>query len=349
MTRHRYSGPARIAARLALALLACLSVMAPMMPARGANSAVILIYHRFGENDLAITNIRLEQFEAHIAELTSGPYTVLGLPEIVDRLKSGEALPDRTVAITIDDAYRSVFDAGFPRLRAANLPFTLFVSTAPLDLASGGYMSWDEVRVLARAGVAIGNHTTSHLHMNGVAAAQNESEISHANQRFADELGAAPRLFAYPFGEYSKVIRDLVAVSGFDAAVAQFSGVANPGSDLYALPRFALNERYGDIDRFRLIVNALPIPVMDIMPSNPVLGPNPPAFGFTLTEDIRALGALQCFPSHMGAAARVERLGPRRIEIRFDQAFPQGRNRINCTMPGPDGRWRWLGAFFFVP
>ncbi len=319
------------------------------MPARGANSAVILIYHRFGENELALTNIRIEQFEAHIAELTSGPYTVLGLPEIAARLKSGETLPDRTVAITIDDAYQSVVDAAFPRLRAANLPFTLFVSTGPLDLASGGYMSWDELRMLAREGVTIGNHTTSHLHMNGVGAAQNESEISGANQRFADELGAAPRLFAYPFGEYSNATRDLVAGAGFDAAVAQFSGVAYPGSDLYALPRFALNEQYGDMGRFRLIVNALPLPAMDIMPSNPVLGSNPPAFGFTVTEDLAALGALQCFPSHMREAARVERLGPRRIEIRFDQAFPRGRSRINCTMPGPDGRWRWLGAFFFVP
>ena len=323
--------------------------MAPMMPARAADSAVILIYHRFGENELPLTNIRIEQFEAHIAELTSGPYTVLGLPEIVARLKSGEALPDRTVAITIDDAYRSVFDAAFPRLRVANLPFTVFVSTDPVDLARGGYMSWDQVRVLAREGVAIGNHSTSHLHMIGVGAAQNESEISGATQRFVDELGAAPRLFAYPYGEYGKAIRDLVAASGFDAAVAQFSGVAYPGSDLYALPRFALNEQYGDMDRFRLIVNALPLPATDIMPSDPVLGPNPPAFGFTVTEDFEALGALQCFPSHMGEAARVERLGPRRIEIRFDQAFPRGRNRINCTMPGPDGRWRWLGAPFFVP
>ncbi len=72
----------------------------------GGASAVILIYHRFGEDKFPSTNTRLVQFEAHITELTSGPYTVLPLPQVVDALLAGTPLPDRTVAIYIDDAYR---------------------------------------------------------------------------------------------------------------------------------------------------------------------------------------------------------------------------------------------------
>jgi hypothetical protein len=41
-------------------------------------------------------------------------------------------------------------------------------------------------------------------------------------------------------------------------------------------------------------------------------------------------------------------LGPR-AEVRFPGPLPSGRARVNCTMPGPDGRWRWFGKQFLVP
>lgn len=313
-----------------------------------ADSAVILIYHRFGEGALPSTNIRIDQFESHIAELTSGAYTVLGLGEIVAALKSGTPLPDRTVAITIDDAYASVYQEAFPRLQAAGLPFTLFVSTGPVDDGQQGYAAWSHLREMAAAGVTIGNHTVSHAHMLEAGADANVAEITGAGRRIEDELGQAPTLFAYPFGEYSLEIRGLVGAQGFEAAVAQFSAVAWSGGDLLAMPRFALNEKYGDMERFRLIVNALPLPVKDVTPADPLLATNPPAFGFTVSGDIPGLGALQCFPSHLGAAAAIDRLGTARFEVRFGRPLPRGRSRINCTMLGPNGRWRWFGAPFFV-
>ena len=73
------------------------------------NGAAVIMYHRFGEALYPSTNIRLEQFEAHIAELTSGPYTVLPLPEIVAALAEGRALPERSVGISIDDAFLSIY------------------------------------------------------------------------------------------------------------------------------------------------------------------------------------------------------------------------------------------------
>src|SRR3546814_19731197 len=73
------------------------------------SGAVLLMYHRFGEDDLPSTSIRLSQFEAHLAELTSGRYRVMALPEIVARLRAGQPLPQRAVAITIDDAALSVY------------------------------------------------------------------------------------------------------------------------------------------------------------------------------------------------------------------------------------------------
>jgi peptidoglycan/xylan/chitin deacetylase (PgdA/CDA1 family) len=349
--RYRSSDGSRKAPRAALALVAVgLAVAVGPEAARAAESAVIFMYHRFGEQAYPTTSIRLDQFEAQIAELKSGRYKVLQLPEIVAALRDRKPLPDYAVALSVDDAYASVYSRAWPRLKAAGLPFTLFVATDAIDQKNADMMSWDQIRTLARDGVTIGAHSASHLHMAANDAAKNRADIERSNARFRAELGAVPAIFAYPYGETSRAVSALVAEMGYRAAFGQHSGVIGPQSDMFYLPRFALNEHYGTIDRFRLAARALPLPVSDVAPADPLLGPrnNPPAFGFTVAADIaRDAGRIACYSSIDGRA-RVERLGERRIEVRMMRPFPPGRGRVNCTLPGPDGRWRWFGTQFYV-
>ncbi len=312
-------------------------------------SAVAIMYHRFGEDAHPSTNTTLEQFEAHLAALTSGKYNVLPLADIATALRTGKPLPDRAVAITIDDAYRSVYTEAWPRLRETGLPFTLFVATAPVEQGLPGFMTWDEVRELRDAGVAIGAHAHTHAHLAKGTVANAKAEIDTSAAILKRELGAVPPLFAYPFGETSAAVAALVRAKGFSAAFGQHSGVMAPGQSPYYLPRFALNETYGGMDRLTMILNALPVPVAGIVPADPLITPdaNPPAFGFTVDRSVGSLSRLACYHSRSGAAT-IERLGALRIEVRFADAFPAGRSRINCTMPGPDGRWRWLGMQYYV-
>lgn len=311
-----------------------------------ADSAVILMYHRFGDSEYPATNIRIEQFEAHIAELRNGSYSVLPVPEILARVKSGEPLPDRTIGITIDDAFRSVYEEAFPRLKRAGLPFTLFVATEPIDHGLPDFMTWDQVREMRDAGVTIAGHSHSHLHMVAAGLAASRQDIQESSRRFKAELGFVPRLFAYPFGEASLEMMKMARDSGAEFAFGQNSAVLNRTSNPHLLPRFPFNEAYGDLDRFRLIANALPLPVRDIAPADPLLHDNPPAFGFTVADEIETLDSLSCYYSGQGGA-RIEKLGPRRVEVRFKEQFPPGRSRVNCTLPGPDGRWRWFGVQFY--
>ena len=317
---------------------------------QSGQSAVVFVYHRFGEGRYPSTNIRLEQFEEQIAELTAGGHTALPLARIVEAVRSGTPLPDRTVSITVDDAYASVIHEGWPRLKAAGIPLTVFVSTDSVDAGYDGYMTWDQIRALARDGVPIGHHTASHLHMIAAGVDASLADIRRASARFQAELGYVPPLFAYPYGEFSLELAQAVREEGFDGAVAQYSSVARVGDDAFTLPRFPVNERYGEMGRFRLIANARALPISDLTPRGPVLkaDDNPPVFGFTVAESVAGLSALACYPSHLGAAAPVEVLGTHRVEVRFDKPFPAGRSRINCTMPGPDRRWYWFGRPFFV-
>ena len=312
-----------------------------------SDSAVIVMYHRFGEPEFPSTNVSLEQFDAHIEELTRGPYNVLPLPDIVSALREGRALPDRAISISIDDAYRSVYENAWPRLRAAGLPFTLFVATEAVDRRSPSYMSWEQIREIRDAGMAIGSHTHSHLHMVTSPRIKNEADIVESNRRFLGELGATPTLFAYPYGEMSLDARTTIIGSGFVGAFGQHSGVAHRTSDQYFLPRFSFNEQFGGLNRLRTAANALPLPVKDITPTDPLLTENPPNFGFSITATIGKLDQLTCYNTQQGRL-NIERLGATRIELRFDEKLPQGRSRINCTLPDGEGRWRWFGRQLFV-
>lgn len=319
------------------------------------DGAVVVVYHRFGESDQPSTNVTLEQFEAHLKILDRGGYTVLPLPEIVAALTEGRDLPPLTVGISIDDAYLSVWTEAWPRLKAAGLPVTLFVSTDAVDRESPRYMTWAQLRELAAHPlVTIGSQTASHPHMPLQSAERNRQEIARSNARFERELGLRPRLFAYPFGEYSLEVVEAVRAAGFAAAFGQHSGAVGHTADRYRLPRFALNEAYGTPERFRLVTRTLPLPALDMTPENPTIGPanNPPAYGFTVPEAVGPLGGLACYAGQ-GNEARVDRLG-RRIEVRFAAPFQPGRTRVNCTMPAVRGsggveRWRWLGRQFYVP
>ncbi len=329
--------------------IVALAVALITAPAWAGSSAVIFMYHRFGEETYPSTNITLRQFEAHLRELKSGPYSVLAVPDIVAAIREGRELPDRTVGITIDDAYLSVYTEAWPRFRAAGFPVTLFVATELADRNIKGYLSWDQIREMAAGGVTIGGHSVSHPHMAGAGRLLNRNELENSNARFREVLGRAPDLFAYPYGEASAEVAGLVKEMGYRAAFGQHSGVVNRTDDFFYLPRFALNESYGELGRFRLAANALPIPVSGMTPVDPLIGSNnPPAVGFTVSGAIEGLEKMSCYSSRQGKA-KIERLGGGRFEIRMATPFPKGRTRVNCTLPADGGRWRWLGRQFYFP
>jgi len=316
------------------------------------NGAVVLVYHRFGEADYPSTNVTVAQVDAHIKMLQEGDFTVLPLSDIIAAFESGDTLPDRAIAITIDDAFQSIYDVAWPKFRAAGFPFTVFVATDLVDRGHGNYMSWDQLRELQQSGVTIGNHTVSHPHLPDRSMSAVRREITDAQARLTDELGVAPSLFAYPFGESSSEIAELVIELGFTAAFGQHSAVSFAEHDRFYLPRFALNENFGNTDRFDLIVNALPLRAIDLTPANPTLrSNNPPAFGFTLDPAPGQIDQVNCFAYAQGSSIdlTLQRLGGTRIEVRLANALPQGRGRINCTMPAKNDRWRWFGMQYYVP
>lgn len=314
--------------------------------AKMVNHASVIMYHRFNEQRYPSTNTTLEQLDEHIAYLQEGGFNVMSLPDIVYRFQSGQLVPDKTVAITIDDAYFSVFEHGWPRFQKAGFPFTLFIATDPIDRGLRGYMNWDQIRELQAAGITIGSQTKSHPHMHRISIEATAEELSYSNGRFLEELGLRPELFAYPYGEYNLAVIEEVKKAGFIAAFGQNSGIMHSDDLTFELPRFAFNETYGDLKRLSLAANGLPLVVTDITPQDMVIKNNPPYYGFTLSPEMEPKKQLRCFSSKYGKLD-VSLIGYR-AEVRLPGPLDGPRFRINCTMPGEEGRWRWFGRQFLT-
>lgn len=368
MSRHRFDSLLKHASfsaclRFGLILSLLLSLGIPYAAQATPPHAVVFMYHRFGEAEFPSTNITLAQFEAQLDYLETEGYRIWPLTRIVRSLRSGASIPERVVAITIDDAYLSVYEQAFPRLQRRGWPFTVFVSTDVVDQGLADYMNWEQMREMRRAGVDFANHSSSHAHLWRRQPDESREawmrrvsrDIQQAQARLQEELGedanSTPALFAYPYGEFNLSLLDLVQELGY-IGLGQHSGALGTTSDMRALPRYPMAEAFADMEAFGRKAASLPLPVSRVRPADPVVaGRNPPILELTLQAGGYVADRLDCYASGQGRID-VRRVGTQvpRFEIQAQSPLPAGRARYNCTAPDAGGeRWYWYSHPWIIP
>lgn len=322
----------------------------PASTAGSGTAAVVLQYHRFGESRYPTTNVTVAQFDAHLDELARGGFKVMPLSAIVAALRAGKPLPDRAVAITVDDAYRSFLDHAWPKLRSAGYPATLFVATDGIERRLTGLLSWDEIKAMQAQGLEVASHGHAHISYAAAAPTDIAFDLAASAKLFRDRLGTVPAHFAFPYGEASKAAIDQIRAAGFVAAFGQQSGAIGPGADLHLLPRFPFNEQFAAVERFKLTTATLPLPLADVTPQDTLLRGGQLVQRFTLPVDLPRTKDLACYHEGTRLSLRTEAAGQRLVvQAPVPGTLAKGRQRINCTMPGPGGRWMWWGTQYLVP
>lgn len=347
--------------RKPVGLLAVLAVGLMMAaPVAGGDHAVILEYHHVETDTPPSTSVTPETFEKHLAYLAENDFKVWSLKRILSRLEAGEPLPERTVALTFDDAYQSVYTEVYPRLAERGWPFTVFVSTHYIDEGYRGYMDWDQIREVAEDNAAIGNHSRSHPHMARPRQGESRSawldrvrgEIRQAQKRLAAEIDDPVRIFAYPFGEFSAPVKAIVADMDF-YGVGQHSGAVGRDSDLTAAPRFPLAGET-DLADFATKVHSRALPAKVLDPDDGVLDPDAdkPALHLRIPQGPYRLDSLACFASGQGSIQvkwRDRNAGE--AVVRPNRALKPGRTKYNCTAPSNEtsGAFYWYSFLWMKP
>ncbi len=302
------------------------------------------MYHRFNEKKYPSTNIQMSIFKEHINIIKNSGYNFLDaklLPEVFSDVKL-----EKKILLTIDDGYDSFYENAWPYLKENKIPFLIFISTEAIG--KNGYMDWNKIKDIEQYDfVTIGNHSHSHDYLVNFSFNEFERDIIKSIEIFNSKLGYNPIFFSYPFGEWSSIQKKFIS-KHFDFAFGQHSGVIDLNKDKYELPRFPINEKYGDLDRFKFLVKLLPLQYKKVFPEDKLIEKNNPPEMKVEFFDEQNINNINCF-SNEGNGWDNSKLHIENnvLKINFRDKFKQRRGRINCSIKDKDG-WRWFGVQFIL-
>jgi peptidoglycan/xylan/chitin deacetylase (PgdA/CDA1 family) len=190
---------------------------------------LVLCYHALSEDWPAALSTTPARFEEQLSLLLRRGYT----PQTFTAAVRGAA-GKRLLAVTFDDAYRSVIDLARPIMDRLGVPGTVF---APTDwVGRDEPMQWDgidqwlggphehellcmsraQLDELAGAGWEIGSHTCSHPRLTSVDDQTLERELRASKEA----LGAGCRSIAYPYGDVDGRVVEAARRAGYETAAS---------------------------------------------------------------------------------------------------------------------------------
>jgi peptidoglycan/xylan/chitin deacetylase (PgdA/CDA1 family) len=224
-----------------------------------AASVIVLGYHQFsppGVRSKNIYNMPQDVFDAEMKYLKDNNYHVVSLADVVRFAKGEILLPPDSVAVTIDDGYKSSIVYAGPVLKKYGFPWTYFVYPAFITVHEGkGAASWSDLTELQNEGVDIECHSMTHPFLSKHRQAWKgpmhmltpeeydaflTNETVTAKAELEEHLHKTVQFFAYPFGDHDKAVEAKVVSAGFKAIFTVAGNPIHPGTNLYSMGRYVI-------------------------------------------------------------------------------------------------------------
>jgi peptidoglycan/xylan/chitin deacetylase (PgdA/CDA1 family) len=189
---------------------------------------LVLCYHAVSEEWDAPLSVTPERFEAQLARLARRGYRGVTASEALANRDDG-----RVVAITFDDAFRSVLELAAPILAPFEMVATVFAPTGfigsgspmswpEIDRWRGGPsehellpLAWDELRALVGLGWEVGSHTVTHPRLPKLGPPELRGELEESKAACEREIGVSCASVAYPYGDHNRTVVEAAAAAGY--------------------------------------------------------------------------------------------------------------------------------------
>jgi peptidoglycan/xylan/chitin deacetylase (PgdA/CDA1 family) len=228
---------------------------------------LVLCYHALSERWPAALSTTPERFEAQLELLLRRGYRPVTFERAVL-----DPPGNRTMAVTFDDAYRSVLELARPIMDRLGVPGSVFAPTDwvgrekpmtwdGIDQWLGGpheqellCLGWPELRELADAGWEVGSHTCSHPRLTTVDDARLAAELRDSRAACEQGMGRPCPSIAYPYGDVDARVIEAARAAGYEVAAALPK--RHGSRDPLDWPRVGVYH-VDDLRRFRLKVSPL--------------------------------------------------------------------------------------------
>lgn len=225
----------------------------------------MLCYHAVSREWPAPLAVPPDALGEQLELLRSRGYRGVTFGDLVRRRGAG-----KLVAVTFDDAYRSVYELGRDILDRVGFPGSVYAVTGqvgrrgPMNWEGisrwlgGAYereltpASWEELAELSDAGWEIGSHTRSHPRLTSLAEGELASELADSRRELEDRLRIRCTTIAYPYGSHDKRVMEAAQSAGYEAAGALPTRLGP--RDPMAWPRVGIYHADG-MARYRLKVS----------------------------------------------------------------------------------------------
>jgi peptidoglycan/xylan/chitin deacetylase (PgdA/CDA1 family) len=127
-------------------------------------------------------------------------------------------------------------EAFIAKMRGALQPYA-----RPADNPKELLLTWHDIKEMSAAGISFGSHTNTHAILTDIPGSEAAQELTGSKKAIEAELQVCST-FAYPNGDWSPQIRDLVAQSGYQAAFINAPGIWQAHSNRFSIPRINLWE-----------------------------------------------------------------------------------------------------------
>jgi len=209
------------------------------LSAVGFQSIPILTYHRFAENCNSPLCMPKNIFELQMRYLKENGYHVITAKELLAFLGYRQGLPQKSVLITMDDGYRSVYNIAYPILKEYGFTATLFIYTSFVDVSKMA-ITWNQLKEMQSEGFTIGSHTIYHSDLTQPKEGETEPEFMarikkelYGSKKIIDQkLGQDTYIIAYPFGYYDQISIQMAKKAGYKMAMS----VKRGGNPFFANP-----------------------------------------------------------------------------------------------------------------
>ncbi|MCC7360189.1 MAG: polysaccharide deacetylase family protein [Anaerolineales bacterium] len=185
--------------------------------------------------------VKPEDFAAQMAYLHEHGYVTVSLYDLLEAVAQGTPLPEKAVALTFDDGYRTLLDYAVPVLQPYGYTGTVFVITQFMDEARPEYLTWAQAEALYAQGWKIEPHTKTHDNLKGRGRDFQLYQMLGSAQTVEAHIGAMPRFLAYPSGQYDALSVELAAEMNLWGAVTTVSGRNHTWAGRYEWTRVRVN------------------------------------------------------------------------------------------------------------
>ena len=308
-------------------------------------SAIVLMYHRFEDQRFPSTSISSKNFQDQIRYLKENNFNILPISDLTLFFNKNYDIPDKSVFITIDDGYKSFYEHAFPILKKHKVPFSLFLSTKFVsNEKKSDFMSWKMIEELSKNKGQILNHTDSHPKLLELQIDEVEKEFYLAEKKIISKIGRLQKVLSYPYGESNPQIQNLVKEMGYDIGFAQHSSPVHVNENKMELPRFAINDEFGNMDRFIQIVNSKALIVYDVKVIKDDSNLEKFEISFSTNKNENAIN---CYINN-SAVLKKKIINKKIVNLKISNLKKSKRYRLNCTYFDEKRTLFWYGKMIKI-